>query len=417
MNYALLSLVFLIGAIVLGFTRKINTGLVAIGLSLFLGVIGGIKENDIMGGFPTRLFVMLLGVMYFFSIAQENGTLELLAKKVVSLAGKRTNLIPIIVYVFSIILSGIGPGTIPVMSLMAVFTMALAAELKVSPLLLSAISIMGAAAGGISSIAPTGIIGITLAAEQGITGIEKSYFMNAMLGFTIYAAILYVVLKGYKMKSETTLKLSEIPKFNRNQVITLIGMGLLVIGVIVFKYNVGLLSFSIALVLSLFRVANEKKAIANIPWSTLILVTGVNVLMSIVIKLGGIDLLASTLASFMTDKTASAIISLTAGIMSWFSSASGVVMPTLIPTVGDLIAKVGGNLSGIELISAITNAANVAGTSPISTGGALALASYVQNAHVSEKEQQDLFIKMFAVAIGGVLAMTIIAGIGLYRIF
>lgn len=417
MQLDLLSLLFLIGAIVLGFLRKINTGLVAIGLSLVLGMIGGINAKTIVAGFPTSLFVTLLGVMFLFSISQENGTLELLAKKTVSLAGKRTNMIPIIVFIFSTVLAAVGPGTIPVMSLMAVFTCALAAEMGVSPLLLSATSVLGAAAGGISPIAPTGILGISLAAEQGITGIASGYFINSIIAQTVYFIVLYFVLGGYKMKSDLVLNIKDLPKFNKHQKITIVGIAALVIGVIGFKMNVGLLAFTIGLVLLIFKVSNEKKSIQNIPWSTLILVSGVNVLMSIVIDLGGIDLLARGLASVMTPFTAPSLTGLTAGIMSWFSSTSGVVMPTLIPTVNSLIENVGGNVSALALISAITNTAHVAGTSPISTGGSLGLASYVQTSHVSEEQQQKLFVQMFLVAIGGVFVVALVAGTGVYTLF
>ncbi len=417
MGLNIIALLFLIVAICIGFFMKVNTGLVAIGLSLVLGTMGGMSSKVIMAGFPTTLFITLLGVMFLFSISQENGTLELLAKKTVALSGKRTNMIPIIVYVFSVILSAVGPGTIPVMSLMAVFTCALAAEMGVSPLLLSATSVLGAAAGGISPIAPTGILGASLAAEQGITGIGTGYFINSIIAQTVYFVVIYFVLGGYKMKSDIVLSVKDTASFNKNQKITLVGIAALVIGVLVFNLNVGLLSFTIGLALLLLKVANERKSIAAIPWSTLILITGVNVLMKLVIELGGIDLLAAGLASIMTPGTAPSLLGLTGGIMSWFSSTSGVVMPTLIPTVNGIMENVGGNVSALALISAITNTAHVAGTSPISTGGSLGLASYVQTSHASDEEQRKLFVQMFLVAIGGVLVVALVAGTGVYTIF
>lgn len=417
MNLGGLSLIFLLVAIALGFFRKMNTGLVAIGLALIIGRLGGIGDSAIIGGFSGKLFVMLLGVTYLFSIAQVNGTLELFAKKAVALAGKRTNLIPLVIYVLAVFLAAIGPGTIPVMALMAVFTMALAAEMGVSPLLLAPMGILGAAAGGISPIAPTGIIGLTLAAEQGIVGIDMPYFLNSILGETLYALVLYFALKGYKINVEAPIKFNELPKFNKNQTITLVGIGFMVITVMFFGINVGLAAFLVAGILSFLKVAKEKDAIVNIPWGTLLLVTGVGVLMNVVIQLDGIKMLSAFLAQFMNEKTASPIIGLTAGIMSWFSSTSGVVMPTLIPTISDIIANVGGDVSPVDLISAITITSHTAGLSPVSTGGALALASYVANTHVSEEAQHDLFIKMFAVAVAGVLFLTVMAGLGLYRIF
>ena len=61
-----------------------------------------------------------------------------------------------------------------------------------------------------------------------------------------------------------------------------------------------------------------------------------------VTELGGIRLLTEALSKLMGEKTANPIITVLAGVMSWFSSASGVVMPTLIPTVPGLAASLTG---------------------------------------------------------------------------
>ncbi len=417
MNFAILSLLFLVGAIVLGFVRKVNMGFTAFGLSLVLATFTGISAGTVVNGFPTKLFVTLLGVMFLFSIAQENKTLELLAGKIVSLAGKRTNLIPIIVFVFSAVLAGVGPGTVPVMSLMAIFTCSLAAEMRVSPVLLSATSVLGAAAGGLTPIAPTGILGLSLAAEQGITGIAFPYAMNMVIAMTVYFVVIYVFLKGYKLKPANDVTFTAKESFNRSQKITLVGMAALIIGVIFIGYDVGLTSFTIAMVLLLLKVADEKKSVASIPWGTLLMISGINMLMAMVIQLGGIDLLASGLSKLMTPTTAPGVIGVTAGMMSWFSSTSGVVMPTLIPTVTDVAARVGGNVSALALLSAITNTASAAGMSPISTGGSMGLAAYSQIAQPTEEERSKLFVQLFIVSAGGVLVIALLGMTGIYSLF
>jgi di/tricarboxylate transporter len=416
MNFAILSLLVLIGSIVLGFFRKVNMGLVAFGLSLILATAADISAKSVMAGFPTKLFVTLLGVMFLFSMAQENKTLELLARRIVALAGNRTNLIPIIVYIFSAILAGIGPGTVPVMSLMAVFTCSLAAEMKISPILLSATSVLGAAAGGLTPVAPTGILGLSLAEEQGIVGIEFPYAINMIIAMTVYFIIIYIVLKGYKMKSAVDMSHSEKIQFNKDQKITLVGMLILIIAVIFLGFDVGLTSFSIAMILLLLKVADEKKSVAAIPWGTLLMIGGINMLMSLVIQLGGIDLLATALSTLMNPTTATGIMGLTAGMMSWFSSTSGVVMPTLIPTVTDVATNVGG-VSVVALISAITNTASAAGMSPISTGGSMGLSAYSQIANPTEEERSKLFIELFMVSIGGVITIALLGMTGIYTLF
>ena len=133
---ALLSLGLLLASIFLGFFRHMNTGLLAIGFALILGRVCGIPDKEIIQGFNYSLFMILLGVTYLFSLAQLNGSLELLAKKVVALAGKHTFMIPIVIYVFSVVLSALGPGTVPTMAIMMVFSMALAAEMGIDPAML-----------------------------------------------------------------------------------------------------------------------------------------------------------------------------------------------------------------------------------------------------------------------------------------
>ena len=81
----LVSLLVFVAVIVLAFACKINSGLLAIAASLVLARLAGISDKMLLGLFDSKMFIMLLGVMYIFCIAQENGTLDLLAKKVLTL--------------------------------------------------------------------------------------------------------------------------------------------------------------------------------------------------------------------------------------------------------------------------------------------------------------------------------------------
>ena len=258
---ALLSLLFLLLAIFLGFVRKMNTGLLCIAFALVLGRMSGFSDAVIMKGFNSSLFIMLLGVTYLFSMAQINGSLDLLAQKVIALAGRRVYLIPIIIYVFSIVLAALGPGSVPTMAIMMVFSMSLAAEMKISPVLLSTLTVLGSCAGGLSPLAATGIIGANLCAEFGLTGIENDFLLNGVFSFTVYAVIVYVWLGGYKLRAAEDVGEKVIPSFNRKQLLTIAGIVAMVFMVMLLHINVGLVSFAVAAVLSFLRVSEEAKAI------------------------------------------------------------------------------------------------------------------------------------------------------------
>lgn len=86
MNLAVISLVLLLAAIVIGFVRNVNVGILSIGFAMILTLLfpDTLSTKDVVSGFSTSLFVQMVGVTYLFAIINGNGTLELLAKKIVN---------------------------------------------------------------------------------------------------------------------------------------------------------------------------------------------------------------------------------------------------------------------------------------------------------------------------------------------
>ena len=412
MGMQILALACLIGAIVLGFVKKVNVGIVCLGLALILGKIGGISDGDIYAGFPYKLFCTLLGTMLFFSLLQQNGTLEKISQKLIGLCGKNTFLVPVIIYIVSYLLSAAGPGAISVQSVTVLFAVSLAVQMNASPVLMGAMAILGAVGGTASPIALTGIIVEELLLEMDITGMGMPIFLGVSLANFTCAVVTYVVLGGYKIRQAPGTVQKTVEKFDGKQIMSLIAILVMVVLVVGFAFDVGLVCLTLALILFLLGAADEKKAIKMIPWGTLLLIAGVSVLMSITETLGGIQLLSDILASFMNTRTAAPLMGLTGGIMSWFSSANGVVFPTLIPTVPDVAAQVGG-ASIVQMTAAIVCSATVAGISPLSTGGSLVMAGYAQETGCDEKEQQKVFGQLFMVSAGCVLIVFILTFVGL----
>ena len=136
-----------------GICEKGECGIVCLGLALILGKIGGISDGDIYAGFPYKLFCTLLGTMLFFSLLQQNGTLEKISEKLIGLCGKNTFLVPVIIYVVSFLLSAAGPGAISVQSVTVLFAVSLAVQMDASPVLMGAMAILGAV-GGTASPSP-----------------------------------------------------------------------------------------------------------------------------------------------------------------------------------------------------------------------------------------------------------------------
>ena len=413
---ASISLTILICAILFGIIKKINVGVVAIGFSIVLALIAGIPLKQVYQGFPTQLFLTLLGTMFFFSLLEANGTLTALSNFVVKLIGKHLFLLPIVVYLFAFTLSAVGPGAIPVLPIAIIIAVNLAKELKLSPVLMGGLATLGSVGGTLSPLALTGIIVQGLLAEQGLPGMSDSLFVVGALVNFVFAIILYVFYKGYSITLTEGLETSTFERFTTAQKLSIAMLALLIILVIGFKLDVGLVAFALSVIMLATKASNEKAAIGRIPWSVIIMVCGVNVLMTLAQKLGGVKLLASGLSTFMNEFTAPPIMALTGGIMSQFSSANGVVIPTLVPTTVDIVNVLGGNASVYELTFAITVAA-VLTLSPLSTAGALIMASYTQGDESNTKEANKLFTTLFIWTFVMLILFALMCMAGVYRLY
>lgn len=406
MNPGLISLLFLFTAILVGYLRKINIGVLSIGFSFLAGhFLLGMSPKDIVQGWPSNLFFLLLGVSFLFNIVSVNGTLSIIAYKITSIVSIK-KFIPLIFFFMSMILAALGPGNIAICSLLLPVSMAISSEEKISPFLMATMVIAGSNAGGLSPIAPTGIIGITLADEAAGLQIGKHIFFKQIIAQSILALILYIMFKGYNLQGNHS-KNRGPSDFNTSQKITLSVILLVVAGIIFGKWDTGLMAFLGASLLILLKVVDESKAIASINWSVLILVCGVGMLMNVCKISGGIDLLTSGFANIMNERTVAPAMAVSAGLMSVFSSASGVVMPTLIPTVPKLVATVGGDIKSV--ISSLILGAHLVTNSPFSTLGALAITS----AGSSAVDKDKLFRQMLIFAIAGIFYGAFIVYIGI----
>ena len=413
MGIALVSLIILVLVIFIGFFRKINVGLVAILAVTIFGTFIGEKDSVIIKGFSSSLFIMLLGVSFLCSIGITNGSLELMSKKILKLSGGYAFIAPILIYIIGFGIAAIGPGCVPALGIVAALSLPLGKSTGYDPVMLAIIGEIGSFTGRFSPITPESLLIQKLTEPQGITNYQSIILIYASVTTIILSVIIFIIFKGYKVKTQK-MEQNEIPSFNKNQIFTLIGFLIVIIACTFYKRNVGLISFAVGILLVLIKAADEKAVFKAISWSTLLMITGFGMLMDIVILVGGVSLLSDSLAKIMTPHTAVAIQGLTGGIMSWFSSAIGVVWPTLVPTVESIANSVG--VPADSLISILCLTASFAGLSPASTGGGLIMAANATDPDFTKEKENKLFIKLFAISVLMVVLIVIAALFGLYSI-
>lgn len=420
MDIGLIALIILIVVIALGFWKKLNVGLLAIAAATILGYASGMfTGKEIIKGFSSSLFMTLLGVTFLFGVVQSNGCLEKLMQKSVAICGKQVWMIPILMYVMGWVMSAIGPGCVPTLAFVAAVAIPLSHATGYNPLMLMMIGDVATYSGRFTAITPEGILVTKLLAEQNYTINLVPMILNVGIGTLILSVIFFLFYKGYKVQPAAHVEGAvKVESFTGKQLLALGGIILMIAAVVFAKVDVGLASFVVAMALILLGVGDEKTAIKSVPWGTLIMVTGVGVLMNLVIGTGGIDMLANGLASVMSPATAPALIGLTAGCMSWFSSTMGVVLPTLIPTVGKIAETVGGSVSILEMVSVIGIVSSSAGFSPASTVGAIIMATHDGDPeYVKTKAPGKLFVEMFLWSVFCVLFLVALAFTGLFGIF
>lgn len=410
-----IALIALAVIILIGFRKKVNIGFFSIGAAFVIGSLSGMSVKEITAGFSSSMFVTLLGVTFLFGIVSQNGTLELLSRKIIAAVGKRTFLIPILMFVLAAVLSSIGPGHVPTGILMTTLAVCLAFEMKIDPLTMALFAKLGANAGSVSRLTMAGTVVRELSLRSGYPDPVAHVFFTTLLSGFLYMLILYIGSGSYRISAKNPIQGKDLPPFQKKQVLTLGILAVTIVCCIVFSLDTGLMAFVAAGILIGTGLGDEKKAIEAIPFGTLILICGVSVLVHVIDGLGGITMISDFIGRFLQEKTVAPILSLTSGMLSWVSSTTGVVLPTMFPIAGKLCEQFPA-ISFSELASVITASSFAAAISPLSTGGAIILSSYGSVRPMNSEELNQMFWKLFLLSAGNIGMNVILSSLGIFRL-
>lgn len=261
MNLGLISLILLLAAIVIGFVRNCNVGIICVGFSMILGIAYNLSIKDIIAGFSSSLFIQMVGITYLFAIINGNGTLELLANKLVRLVGKKKHLVPFVMYVLGFAICAVGPGAIPSLAIVPVIAIPVAVSAGVNPIMTAIIGDLGVMSGRMSPLTPESAVVRELMEEQGLTGNTLPIMAAITITALVTAVVVYIYYKGWQIDPSVKDSVQEkLPAFNLQQWLSLAGLVVLAVGALFFSWNVGLTGFLIGSVLLVLGCGNEKKS-------------------------------------------------------------------------------------------------------------------------------------------------------------
>ena len=376
MSPAVLSLIAIGVVIVASFGTRLNVGVLAVALAWPIAVYAaGWKADAMMATFPSSLFLTLLGVTLLFGVAQANGTMAALTQRSLALTAGRASLLPLLFFALACAISTMGPGAIATLALLAPLAMAAGVRAGV-PVLLTALMIgNGANAGNLSPFSAVGVIVSSAMGKAGLGGHEWRVWAANFTAHAMAGVIAWAIFGGPKLlRDDVRLEHEALQPMTGTHRLTLAVGAVWVIAVVVFQVNLGFAAFAAAAVLVLAHTGDDAAMIRAVPWSVLVMVCGVSVLIGVLDGTGGMGLFTDLLARVASPTSVNGVIAFITGTISTYSSTSGVVYPTFLPTVPGLVERLGGG-NPLEVALSINVGAALVDVSPLSTLGALCIAA------------------------------------------
>ncbi|WP_032388053.1 SLC13 family permease [Rhodococcoides fascians] len=396
----------------------VNMGALGFVAAFFVGTIAvGMGTDDIIAGFPSSLFLTLVGITYLFAIAQNNGTVDLLVRGAVRLVGGRVALIPWVMFGITGVLTSIGALGPAAVAIVAPIALGFAARYKINALLMGMMVIHGAQAGGFSPISIYGVTVNNIAQKAGLVNSPLTLFLGSLLFNAAIGALLFMFLGGRALlgrsvhdedgtrpegdsggvggggsrtvmrgfgsstpkPSGQTVTVENAPPLATavkaitfDQILTLVGLASLALFSLVLDLDVGFVSMTVAVVLALASPKAQKGAINQISWSTVLLIGGVLTFVGVLQEAGTVEYVGDAVAGIGIPLLVALLLCYIGAIVSAFASSTAILGVTIPLAVPFLLA---GEVGAIGVIVALSIASTIVDVSPFSTNGALVLAN------------------------------------------
>jgi di/tricarboxylate transporter len=418
MNIQILSIALLVGMFVIATIQPINMGALAFACAFLVGsLIMAMKPAEIFGGFPSDLFLTLVGITYLFAIAQINGTIDWLVEGAVKLVRGHVAWIPWVMFLVAAVITGFGALGPAAVAILAPVALGFAFQYRINPVMMGLMVIHGAQAGGFSPISVYGGITNQIVEKAGLPFAPTSLFLSSFFFNLAIAVLVFFVFGGSKVLrkhsiasgplpdlhpegvtqpivghggtpatpisphvfEEQTKNMSALSSLTTERLTTLIGLTALAVGALVFKFNVGLVAITVAVALALLSPKTQKAAIDKVSWSTVLLIAGIITYVGVMQEIGTIDYVAEGISSLGMPLLVALLLCFTGAIVSAFASSTallGAIIPLAVPFL------LQGQISAIGVVAAIAISTTIVDTSPFSTNGALVVA----NAQEAERE-------------------------------
>jgi di/tricarboxylate transporter len=418
-----LALVFLVATV-----RSINMGALALVAAAVVGVtVFDVGPDEVVGGFPANLFVILVGVTYLFALAKNNGTVDWMVHASVRGVRGRVALVPWAMFGICAVIAGIGAATPATVAIVAPVGMGFAARYKISPVLMGMAITLGATGGSFSPIGIFGAITNGVVSKNDLPGNPALLFAMSVLSCFAITLVAFLLFGGRELLSRgrdagaeseigeaavaasrtaTRSVVTGTPeaaverartggvavdagpvdddnRLNIERILTLVGLAFLAVSALVLKFDVGFTALGVAVVLTLIFPSSAKGAVDKIAWGTVLLVGGIVTYVSLLQDQGTVEWLGAQVAGVGAPLLAALLICLIGAVVSAFASTTG-ILGALIPLAVPFLLT--GQIGAVGVVIALGISSSVVDISPFSTNGALCVAN-------AEPRERDLVFR------------------------
>lgn len=424
MDLATICVTALVAVVAISCVTNANVGLLAMSCAWLLGAYVApafgydFTAKTVAGWFPVDLFVTLTGVTLLFAIARTNGTLALVTEAAESLCRSRPPTLAPLFFLLATAVSAAGAGNVPTAAVLAAPAMLAASRSGVSPLVMMLMVGHGAIAGALSPLSPLGVVADENLAMMGLAGHEGYTFTMNLLVNAAVAALAYVLFSGwrYQIPASTQMPLTPAARSRAvaigwQQRLTLGALACVILGAVFGGVHIGLASLAAATLLLFSAAAEERSALAAMPWGVILMVCGMSVLVALCEKTGALDLFSRWIAACSTPSTLPGWLAGLTGLVSVFSSTSGVVLPTFLPAVPDVLGHLDVDATSAHMLAAATAVnigSNIVDVSSVSTIGALCVAAVQDAATRRQLYRQGLGWGLAMAAVGAAACQMIL---------
>jgi di/tricarboxylate transporter len=192
-----ISIIGLVLVFVIATFSSVHMGALAIVAAFVVGTaVVGESADDIFGGFPGDLFVVLVGVTFLFAIAKNNGTVDWLVHRSTEAVGGRIALIPWVMFLVTAVLTASGAVVPAAVGIIAPIGMGFCLRYRINPVLMGLLIINGASAGGFSPISIFGSITNGVVERNDLAGNPTLLFVSSFVFNTLLSLVVFFIFGG-----------------------------------------------------------------------------------------------------------------------------------------------------------------------------------------------------------------------------